>query len=182
MLVPLGIMASSGGAPKTYELIATTFGTGSSGTITFSSIPATYKHLQIRATPKSNDTNAIGNLSMRMNGDSASNYSWHFLQGYGTGAWSSNGTSASFISLRDYLGTSGSLHGAIIIDLLDYANTNKNKTVRAFSGLTNGSTQNQVSLVSGNWRSTSAVTSLTLTAGLGSFVTPARFSLYGIKG
>jgi hypothetical protein len=186
-LLPLGLLSQGGGGggAGAFEQIATVFGTGSSGTITFSSIPATYKHLQIRATPRSDDSNTIGNLSMRINGDTAANYSWHFMQGYGTGQWSSSGSSASLISLRDYPAANfgvASAHGTIVVDLLDYSDTNKNKTVRAFSGLTNGISQTQVSLMSGNWRSTSAVTSLTMTAALGSFVTASRFSLYGIKG
>jgi hypothetical protein len=184
-LFPLGLLSQGGGAGGggAFEQIETVFGTGSSGTVTFSSIPATYKHLQIRISARSNDDNAISNLRMTMNGDSAANYSWHFLQGYGSGLWSSAGTSASLISLRDILsGTSGNLPGVVIIDLLDYTDTNKFKTVRALGGLTNGSTQTQVSLISGNYRSTTAVSSLSLSIALGSFITSSRFTLYGIKG
>jgi hypothetical protein len=120
---------------------------------------------------------------MTMNGDTAANYSWHFMQGYGTGRWSSAGTSASFIALRDILsGTSGNIPGSLIIDLLDYVDTNKFKTVRALAGLTDGGTQNQVSFISGNYRSATAVSSLTLSIAAGSFITTSRFSLYGIKG
>jgi hypothetical protein len=184
-LFPLGLLSQGGGAAAgAFELIATTAGTGSSGTITFSSIPSTYKHLQIRATIKSNDDNTIGNLSMRMNGDTAGNYSSHFLQGYGTGIWSSNATSASSIALRDYVAGSGTsnqyIHNAIIIDILDYGDTNKFKTIRALSGMS--MVAPQVSLITGNWRSTTAISSLTLNAALGSFITTSRFSLYGIKG
>ena len=184
-LLPLGLLSQGGGAggAGAFEQIQTVFGTGSSGTITFSSIPATYKHLQIRVSARSNDDNAISNLRMTLNGDSAANYSWHFMQGFGTGQWSSSGVSASLIALRDILsGTSGNIPGSLIIDLLDYTDTNKFKTVRAFSGLTNGTTQNQVSLISGNWRSTSAINSLSLSIAMGSFITSSRFSLYGIKG
>jgi hypothetical protein len=184
-LFPLGLLSQGGGggAAGSFEQIATAFGTGSSGTITFSSIPATYKHLQIRISARSNDSNGISNLSMRMNSDSASNYSWHFMQGYGSGQWSSAGTSTSLIALRDILsGTSGDQPGVLIIDLLDYADTNKNKTARALAGLTNGTTQFQNSLISGNWRSTTAISSLSLSIAMGSFITSSRFSLYGIKG
>ena len=184
-LFPLGLLSQGGGAGAAgaFEQIATTFGTGSSGTITFSSIPSTYKHLQIRVVARSNDDNAISNLSMRINGDSAANYSWHFMQGFGTGAWSSNATSASLISLRDILaGLTGNFPGVLIIDLLDYADTNKFKTVRALGGFTNGTTQHQVSAISGNYRSSTAISSLSLSIALGSFITSSRFSLYGIKG
>jgi hypothetical protein len=184
-LLPLGLLSQGGGAANAgaFEQIATVFGTGSSGTITFSSIPATYKHLQIRVSARSNDDNAISNLRMTMNGDSAANYSWHFMQGFGSGQWSSAGSSTSLIALRDILsGTSGNIPGSLIIDLVDYADTNKFKTVRALAGLSNGTTQNQVSLISGNYRSTTAVSSLTLSIAAGSFITASRFSLYGIKG
>ena len=184
-LLPLGLISQGVGAggAAAFELISTTFGTGSSGTITFSSIPATYTHLQIRMTPRTDDANSIGNLSLRFNADTAANYSSHFIQGYGTGIYSSNAVSATSIALRDYVANGGVTypHAAFIVDILDYKDINKNKTLRALQGLQVGSS-NEVSLISGNWRSTSAITSITLSASAGSFIAASRFSLYGIRG
>lgn len=183
-LLPLGLLSQGGGAGAAgaFEQIATVFGTGSSGTITFSSIPATYKHLQIRMTPRSNDANATAPVSMTFNSDSGANYASHFLQGYGSGIWSSNATTQTSMSLRSGAANSGvsNVHAPYVVDVLDYASTNKNKTVRTMQGhVLTGSFQ--VSLISGLWQSTAAVSTVSITT-VGSFITASRFTLYGIKG
>jgi len=81
--------------------------------------------------------------------------------------------------------TAGSLAANIyavsVIDILDYANTSKNKTIRALDGMdANGS--GQVILNSGLWINTAAITSVTLQASASSFTTASHFALYGIKG
>jgi hypothetical protein len=83
----LGIMASqiSGHlfAPSgAYDSIATTTLSSPAASITFSSIPATYTHLQIRGIARS--TAAAGNVSIAYNSDTGSNYAGHDL--YGDGA------------------------------------------------------------------------------------------------
>jgi hypothetical protein len=66
------------------------------------------------------------------------------------------------------------------MDILDYANTNKFKTTRTLTGSDlNGS--GVVSLDSGSWRSTSAITSITFTARANLINTYSSFALYGIK-
>jgi hypothetical protein len=80
-----------------------------------------------------------------------------------------------------YAGTSAaaSIFGAGIVDILDYANTNKYKTLRALAGVDfNGS--GRVGLTSGLWQSTSAINAITLEGS--SFVQYSSFALYGIKG
>ena len=168
---------SSGVAASTssYESIASV--TPTSGTsITFSSIPATYKHLQIR----SNLDNA-GNtqLLMTMNSDTGSNYAWHLLYGTGASAAATGGATATSINYGSFTGTSSGL-GVSIIDVIDYASTTKYKTTRTFAGRdTNGT--GWIQLSSGLWQSTSAITSITLTDPNYSF-TAGTIALYGIKG
>ena len=70
------------------------------------------------------------------------------------------------------------IFGTFIVDILDYANTNKYKTMRALDGFdANGS--GYAVLWSGNWRSTSAVSTITITGG--TFAQYSSFALYGIK-
>lgn len=181
-LIPLGILSSSGGAPATMELISTAYGTGSSGTITFSSIPATYKHLQVRAVVKKDTAGAI-EFGMQFNGDSGSNYLWHRLTGNGstvTSGWYGGLGGASYLGYTDGSSTAN-IHAANIIDILDYASTTKNKTMRALVGNYNASA-GLIRLNSGAWLSTAAVNSITLTYGGYNFTSTSRFSLYGIKG
>jgi hypothetical protein len=176
---------SAGVTPATnsYESIASVSGTGSSGVITFSSIPATYTHLQVRAIGRSDWASDNVQLSMRLNGDSSTNYSTHNLIGTGSAASATGLSSVSYIEAGQVAGANltGTAVGVTVIDILDYANVNKYKTTRALGGF-DGNGVGQVIFVSGSWRSTAAVNSITLTAGAGSWTTTTRFALYGIKG
>ena len=188
MLIPFGVFsaAGSGGgaAAGAYELIESQILTGTSGSITFSSIPSTYKHLEIRAVTRTNRANTKEDFGMRLNSDSATNYSWHYLDGGGASVASSGGATQNVMYVG--FGTPAStetanIFGASITSILDYASTAKYKTIRTLYG-TKGGTPD-IALISGNWRSTAAVTSVTLLPmQTGSFVSGSRFSLYGIKG
>jgi hypothetical protein len=190
---------SSGVAASTssYESIASATGTGSSGTITFNSIPSTYKHLQIRMMAKSSYTGGTGPANwqaiVRFNGDSsASNYTFHQLKGNGTSATAAGSGSGSYDGVyvtsaanSDYSGYSD-IYGVAIIDIHNYTSTTQNKTVRALSGNNNNLTttgSQSVTLNSGVWLNTAAIISLTLFEGSSyNWLTGSVFSLYGIKG
>jgi hypothetical protein len=167
---------------NSYESIATYSGTGSSGTITFSSIPSTYKHLQIRAIAP------VGNFitgKMQFNSDTGSNYWAHVLLGNGGGSGQATSSgSLAYIQMFNNNGYGRSSYPmAMVWDILDYTNTNKNKTVRGLAGFdTNNTDGGEVSLNSGSWTSTAAITSVTLSLTSGNFPTTAQFALYGIKG
>jgi hypothetical protein len=185
MLIPLGILSSSGAAPGDYERIATAFGTGSSAIITFSSIGAEYKHLQIRYTARAGSGG--NNLNVTFNGNTSAIYNTHRLTSNGTSRTSSGGSgSLNEIRIGGAIANSGT--GARpsvgIIDILDYADTSKAKTLKSIHGYSDLSGQTppgEVSLVSGMFNDTTAISSITLT-GPSSFQTMTRFSLYGIKG
>ena len=182
---------SSGVAASTssYESIATATGTGSSGTITFSSIASTYKHLQIRI--NGIITSPSNCLRVRFNGDTASNYPYHQLITTSNGASmlvSSVGSSAT--TAMPIFPTSAAMTSTYpdvaIIDVIDYASSTKNKTLKAFSGSSDndtiGNTYDSVNLVSGLWLNTAAITSITVFLDSGSFATTASLALYGIRG
>jgi len=158
------------------EPIATVMGTGSSNTITFSNIPSTYKHLQIRGILVGTTSDVV---SISYNSDTtATNYYYHRLQGTGAAV---NAASGNIRRLFDAAG-SGSNYLAFVVDILDYANTNKYKTTRSLSGYdANGS--GVIDLESNLWSNTAAISTiaLNLTAGV-YFSANSRFSLYGIKG
>ncbi len=169
-----------------FESIATTtVGAGGTSTITFSSIPSTYQHLQIRCTIQENATgSAFDNLVARFNGDSSSNYSRHQLVGDGSALSAFGLASRTFavcgFGVRNATGASN--FSPNVIDILDYANTNKNKTVRALAGADwNGA--GSVALLSAAWFSTSAITSIVLSLDSSlNFTQYSSFALYGIKG
>jgi hypothetical protein len=166
----------AGNAPqRTYELISTATSTGSS--ITFSSIPQEYKHLQLRIV--ASNTGGFNSLAMRFNGITTGSYDRHRLVGNGSSVLSQNQISQTSI----YIGqnpVTASIFGVAITDILDYTSTSKNTTVRSFSGVRDTSSTD-VRLESGLFRNTSAITSIDLFMDGTSFAS-ARASLYGIRG
>jgi hypothetical protein len=171
--------------------IATTTLNVAASTVTFSSIPADYTHLQIRASYQtSRGTYPLDKIFIRFNSDTASNYSSHNLKGDGGGAYSGaeNTDKITDGDMSSTTAASGGLFfGSLIMDILDYANTNKYKTTRGIIGFdTNGTVAGyggRVGLISGNWRSTSAITSITFTVdNAANYSANSKFSLYGIKG
>jgi hypothetical protein len=163
--------------------------------VVFSNIPQTYSHLQVRGISR-NSANVSGDFTQfRLNGDSGSNYYVHWLVGAGfsgnvptsgsNGALTAYGAVAYNTADGSY---SSDVFGGVIFDILDYTNSNKNKTVRSiFGGNTNlaatGANQH-VGLVSTLWLSTAAITSLTIypfNVGSNNFVANTSFALYGIK-
>jgi hypothetical protein len=182
----LGIMASqiSGHlSTPAYESIATANGDGSSGLITFSSIPSIFKHLQLRFIGKDTYSGGAGpsNMQIRMNSDSTeANYYYHYLRGNGSTASASAGNSPSFLASVSTSSDNADIFGVGVIDILDYGNTSKNTTTRILGGLDyNGS--GVVQLVSILWNNTAAVNSVTLYNATG-WTTETQFALYGIKG
>jgi hypothetical protein len=185
----IGIIASSGGeaaAGNSYESIATvTVGSGGTSSITFSSIPSTYQHLQVRAIGRSNRSATGEFIKFTMNSDTGSNYADHSLNAGGGGnAFGDAATSAAFIRVNRFAGSTANANvfGVFVLDLLDYANTSKYKTIRELGGCDNNG-DGDIFYNSGLWQSTSAVNSLTFTVGGGTlFSQYTQFALYGIKG
>lgn len=71
--------------------------------------------------------------------------------------------------------------GAIVLDILDYADTNKYKTTRSLAGLDSNTAGGALQLASGSWRNTAAITSITFSSGT-NFQQYSTLALYGIKG
>jgi hypothetical protein len=168
-------------ADTSYESIATVIlSSGSSSSITFSSIPSTYAHLQLRGISRS--TGAASNSVIRFNGDTGNNYVSHWLVGNGSTATSSSSTSRASMYI-DIVGAnaSGDSWSADVIDILDYANTSKNTTIRSLAGQDFNST-GTTWLTSGLWMNTSAVNSITITCDSVNLAQYSQFALYGIKG
>jgi hypothetical protein len=164
-----------------YESIATITSPAATS-ITFSSIPSTYTHLQIRGIANNGESSGYNNQSMRFNGDTAANYAVHYLAGNGTSASASAQTSGTSINDVFRIPPTGSTFGAFVIDILDYTSTTKTKTVRSLNGGdSNGS--GWMGLHSGLWYKTpEAITSITLISSVGNFGTNSQFALYGIRG
>jgi hypothetical protein len=194
----LGIIASSQQGAfilnPAYESIATvTLGTSAS-TISFTSIPSTYTHLQLRGSIQSNRSSYnVDNATVRFNSDSGANYSRHNVnasastttapEAYGTGGATFGGP------IPVVTGVATNVFNGFVLDILDYANTNKYKTMRILAGYDvngtggTGSFGGTVGLYSGAWQNTNAVTSITFAPVDGTnFTQYSTIALYGIKG
>jgi len=186
MSLILGILDSGGAAAATssYESIASATGTGSSGTITFSSIPATYAHLQIRINARSTETGVLSiSAFSRANGDTASNYTRHAIEGDGGSVGVTGLANQTSLMLLRVSGddATANVMGTGVIDILDYSSTSKFKTFRSIAGTDNNGS-GIIKLHSGLWRDTSAINTLTIFLSSNNWTTSSTFALYGIKG
>jgi len=158
-------------AANTYTQIASTTLGSAAASVTFSSIAATYTDLVLVINP----TMAVNaDVTVIFNGDTANNYSSTYLSGNGTSAASSRFSTMPKIYL-DSINT-----GTTIVqyntNIMNYANTTTYKTVLSrYGGTTKG-----VEAVVGLWRSTAAITSMTITGDGANFSTGSTFNLYGI--
>ena len=164
-----------------YDALATvTVPSGGASSITFSAIPQTgYKHLQIRGIARG--TSTLARASLLINGASQTNN--HYLGGSGASAFAGGGGSndCAIIPTSSQLGNT---FGAFIIDVLDYANPNKNITFRSLGGMDINGSGGYAIMYSGFWNTLSPATSITLSGGSvgsGNFDQFSQFSLYGIK-
>ena len=183
----LGIYASQMSGHLTpassYTSIATvTVGSGGTSTVTFSSIPSTYTHLQIRLGYRSSSAAAPTAIMPRFNSDTTANYAYHYLKG--DGATATAGATTSTANGAYLVRSSGSgntnIFGSAIIDILDYTNTNKYKTSRALWGYDlNGS--GQIGFSSELWQSTAAITTIDLYLTGDTAAQYSTFALYGVN-
>jgi hypothetical protein len=160
-------------------LWSTTVASGGVSSITISGIPTGYKHLQIRVS-MTTATAGYGML-VRFNSDSGSNYVQHYLYGTGATAAALAYTAQTEANLfGTSTGSSTTQPSVAVGDILDYANTNKYKTVRSLSGVDkNGS--GEISLISSLWMNTAAITSITIEPRGVNYSQYSSFALYGVK-
>jgi hypothetical protein len=161
---------------SSYESIATvTVGTAQSS-ISFTSIPSTYKHLQVRGTFLYSNTG--DNMVCSYNSGAFSNVKVHYLFGDGSTVTAGNDTSIISINAAN---TSTEFQVGVY-DFLDYTNTNKAHTLRYLQGQDrNGS--GVIVLGSALATNTAAINQITFSwAGASNFRTYSRLALYGIKG
>ncbi len=162
------------------EPIASTLLSSSSSIISFTDIPSTYKHLQMRWFARGS---SLAGLYINFNGDAGANYARHRLSGDGSAASAAGLTSQNQIYTVASWGipNTASTFAGGVYDIIDYANTSKYKTMRGLAGQdSNGS--GGVELVSGLWMDFNAINAISITLNTGTFQANTRFSLYGIKG
>lgn len=164
-----------------YDSIATSTGI-TDATRTFSSIPQTYKTLQLMITYLHNAASSYDDLYIRINGDSGSNYTFHQIAGNGTDPRSQYNTATSIQPAPNNT-NGGSVFTVAVVDFVDYSRTGKFRPVQSVAGFDkNGSGDVQARHMM--WmNSADPITSLTITYATGAtFDARSEFALYGIKG
>jgi hypothetical protein len=163
-------------ATNTYvALDKVTVGTATS-TVTFSSIPQGYTDLVLVANARNSSGSGV-DLLIRLNSDSGSNYSRTQLFGTGSSAGSSRDSNLTYLYIGQTAPTGSGEFYPNTLQFMNYSNTTTNKTILNRVGSPNNNVTAMVSL----WRSTAAITSMTLTVNTGpNFEVGSTFSLYGI--
>ena len=154
---------------STYEKIATTTLGSSQGTVTFSSIPATYTDLIIILNTTGTGS---GVKSLQFNSDTSSNYSCTVLYGDGSAAGSAR-YSVGYIDIFN----STTAQNANIIQINNYSNSTTYKTYLSRQNTAAVS----VEAIVGLWRSTSAINAVSLVASTNNWASGSIFTIYGIK-
>lgn len=179
--------------PGATWLIASTTATAGQTSITFTNISSIYSSLQIRGMIQSNaSTTGLTTqfLNVQFNSVTTTNYVSHYLVGDGSSASASGVTASNGIRVMATCMPNdayyANMRSAVIIDIQDYTNTTRNKTLRYFSGMDSNLSSSNFGLALGSGfltNSTSAITSITLVAPTGSgYTTGTKFSLYGMIG
>ena len=182
-----GSPCGSGGGTSGLTQIAQTVVSGSStSSVTFSGIAGSYTSLELVIFGQVSDTAGNEVVLCTFNSDTGSNYDWAELRGgyndpaIGTGI----GVTAAHCGTLDGTGVGADLATQAITDIAGYSTTTwyKTLTVRGFYMGGSAIGQNNVISDMGDWRSTSAITSITLTdSGGGHFVAGTTFTLYGVQ-
>jgi hypothetical protein len=175
------VLSGVGAPPNSYYSIATqTVGSGGASSITFSSIPSTYTHLQVRLFGRQS-IGGFDQAHLQFNSDTGNNYASHQLYGDGASAGAGWTTSTNKISIAAFPGSNqnANVFAGSIVDVLDYTNVNKYTTTRALAGVDNNG-NGYTWFTSGVWMNTAAINTITLICG-GNFVQYTSAALYGVN-
>lgn len=174
----------------TMQFIASqTVGASPVGIISFTSIPQTFTHLQLRTFARANFNpggNTAGSVYFYFNSDTTgANYQNHFVRGDGASVSSGANLNVGLITLTatiPLLNATSNVFGVNIVDILDYTNTSKNKVTRSIGGYDQNVTTSNAAFAamnSGLWISTAAINRIDLATDQ-NFIQHCRFDLYGI--
>ncbi len=168
------------------QLLFETVATATPATITFASIPQTFRDLEIRVRGRGDTAATFTTAAVRFNGDSGNNYDQQFVSNTGSPATSANsGPSIGNNSIVGGIITAAtaptSMPGYATYRVLDYRGTAFFKVIDWQSGaeLVNNTSNVFNRLGAAWWHNTGAITSITVTASPGNFVNGTVVSLYG---
>lgn len=167
------------------QLIQSQVLAATTASVSFSAIPTTYNHLELRWHGRTTSGNTSDNLIMRINGDSGPNYDWELLAGLNTTASATPSLGDSKLLLGTLVGGTGTAgffsNGTVDIQGWSQSGASHVVTVSGkwYACWSNSAATSQTGAMGGLYTPSSAATSLTLTPAAGSFAAGSVFSLYG---
>lgn len=157
--------------------------TGSQSTISFTSIPATFRSLQLVVTGRSTTAAAVIDVALQFNGDVGANYDTAQTNRFATNV--NRGSTSLKVGVIAAASQAAGVACSFVSYIPDYRGTAFQKTVSSMSALKVGvSSDNEITgyyAIGGFWRSTAAISSILLAPAAGNFVDGTVASLYGIE-
>lgn len=169
----------------TYVKIADTVLTSNQNTITFSSINSTYTDLLLKWSARGTAIANTVNPFLRLNGQTSNIYSRTVVYATGTGGTGSGRTSNTdriYMPAVPAANATANAFGNSELYLPSYT-ASQDKPVSIFTSTeyNSATVDENINLIAGLFRSTSAISSITITPFTGDFVSGSSFYLYGIK-
>jgi hypothetical protein len=163
------------------KIASVTVSSGGASTIDFTSIPATYTDLVIKASVRSTRNYGWDAMRLRFNGSSA-DYSDRIFAGDGASPFTFNNSFPGYIFIGDIndAATTSNTFNNTELYIPNYA-SNNNKSLSVDSVEENNGTTAQANFIGGFWANTSAITSIALSLNIGNFVENSTAVLYGIS-
>lgn len=161
---------------STYVPLATVTVSTATNTVTFGSIPATFRDFVIQGTTRSTRSAATEDLFFRLNGDTGANYTSVSMRGSSVSIASFTFSTLRFDNTIAGTGTAN-LFSNVAAHVMDYSATDKHTTL--IQRMATGN-QDQVLATAARYTSTTAINSVTLFYPIGNIATGTTFSLYGI--
>jgi hypothetical protein len=153
--------------------------------VTFSSIPGTYRHLVIPWGARGDNATASTALVMQANGDTTANYDSELYQFHGSvsGPFVQEliGTATPAVGDLAAASAPAGFAGGGVIEIQNYAGTTFNKQATGRSAFKGANTTGNINheIEAWFWRNSAAITAIKLLPGAGNFVAGSMFQLYG---
>jgi hypothetical protein len=166
-----------------YKIASVTVGSGGSATISFTSIPSTYNNLCLKFSVRSSKTGTDNDQANLTFNSSSSGYSDMLLYGRGSTAdkASSDTTYIQWAGIIPAASATANTFSNSEIIVPNYAGSAAKSLSSDNAQENNSSTDYFLTLLSGFWNNTAAITTLTLTCNGGNFVQNSTAILYGIN-
>lgn len=182
-------VCTSGGSPGTWAATGTQIGTQVLGSpaasVTFSSIPTSFRHLRLTWSARSDTAgSSVISVDLRINGDTGANYDGNFMQVVGSTVGTgidSVGRTSCFVGKASSAGWASGSWGIGVIDLFDWNHPAAASKIQVLSRYTLwiDTTNTSTGLTGYIYIGSAPYTSLTMLMDSGNFVAGSSFTLWG---